>query len=54
MNIGTKVNTPDGIGVIIGFDLPESDRAKRYIVKLDISKYNFDPCYSLKFLKEIK
>ena len=54
MVIDDRVTTPDGPGIIIGYDLPESDRAKRYIVKLDIKKYDFDPCYWLKDLKIIK
>jgi hypothetical protein len=33
--IGTKVRTIHGSGKIIGYDLPESKRAKRYLVKLD-------------------
>jgi hypothetical protein len=53
MKIGDRVITPDGEGEIIGIDLPESDRAKRYIVALDKPKYNFNPCYFLRELKAV-
>ena len=46
---GDRILTPDGIGRIVGIDLPES-RAWRYIVELDVSKYDFTPAY---FEKEI-
>lgn len=32
-NISKKANTPHGVGMIVGIDLPES-RANRYIVKI--------------------
>jgi hypothetical protein len=48
------VKTLHGNGTVIGIDLPESDRAKRYIVKLDENNvFNFDPCYPLRELKKI-
>jgi hypothetical protein len=53
MKIDDRVITPDGDGTIIGIDLPESDRSKRYIVKLDENtKYDFNPCYWLSQLKK--
>jgi len=42
MQIDDKVKTPLGNGVIIGFDLSESSRAKRTIVKLDIDVHEFE------------
>jgi hypothetical protein len=51
MKIGDRVITPDGEGIITGYDLPESERTKRYIVELDKNKYDYIPCY---FAKELK
>ena len=48
--IKDRVETPDGPGTIIGIDLPES-QAWRYIVELDIPKYDFTPAY---FKKDVK
>jgi len=35
MKIGDRVSTPHGIGDIVGWDMPESDRTKRAKVKID-------------------
>lgn len=51
MKIGDKVKTIHGTGIIIGFDLPESDRTKRAIVDLENNPFGFMPCY---FKKEIE
>jgi hypothetical protein len=45
-----RVVTPAGPGTIIGIDLPDSRRARRYVVRLDGAEdweegFNFDPCY---------
>lgn len=50
MKQGDKVTTPDGAGEIISVDLPES-RAMRFVVRLDVSKYSFNPAY---FPEEIR
>jgi len=44
IEIGKRVNTPDGPGTIIKYDLPDS-RVPRYVVKLDVSRFNYNPCY---------
>lgn len=41
---GERVITPDGPGTITGIDLPGS-RAERFIVELDVPKYDFTPAY---------
>lgn len=44
MRIGNKVLTVDDPGIII--DIEKTDLVKRYIVKLDVNKYEFNPgCY---------
>ena len=50
MKINDRVITPHGPGIIIGIDLPES-RAMRYVIRLDVSKYPFNPAY---FPEEIR
>lgn len=50
---GIRVKTPDGDGVIIGFDLPGSNY-ERYIVKLGNRWFEFDPCYFEKEIKKIR
>lgn len=46
MNIGTRINTPDGYGIITRIDLEDCNKsAQRYKVKLDVEKYSFVPCY---------
>lgn len=55
VKVGDRVKTPDGEGVIINFDLPESIRAKRFCVKLDDNtRYHFNPCYWGKELEVIE
>lgn len=61
MHIDNKVKTPLGEGVIIGFDLPESSRAKRIVVKLDIDVHEFEKhhgknayCFQAEEIEEIK
>lgn len=52
MKINDKVMTPDSQGVIIGIDLPDCNKsAQRFIVKLDVQKFEFNPCY---FQNELK
>jgi hypothetical protein len=43
--INDRVMTPNGYGVYVGIDLPES-RAARYVVKLDVDPFKYDTaCY---------
>lgn len=49
--IKQRVITPDGPGVVVGKDLPDSS-ACRYLVLLDVKKYNFLPAYFPKDLKK--
>jgi hypothetical protein len=45
LKIGTKVKTIHGLGFIIGYDLPDSNIAWRYKIKLENNPFNFIPCY---------
>lgn len=43
--INTKVNTPHGKGIIIGYDL-ENSRVWRYIIKLKNNPFSYEKvCY---------
>lgn len=55
MKVGDSVKTPDGEGVIIDVNLPESLRTKRFCVKLDDNtRYFFSPFYWGKELEVIE
>lgn len=52
--IGTRVNTPDGEGVVIGHELWSGEGCSRYVVTLDKNPFSYSQvCYWFKEVAEI-